>query len=145
MAIVNTYIKFKGDAEEAMNFYKDALGGEFIATLRHGDNPETTEAAKDKIAFMVLALDNETTIMASDVLNEEADKVVPGNNVYIYINQKDKDAVDAVFEKLKMGGDVINPPAATPWGGYFCELIDRFGILWIINFQKDLGPLSRRP
>jgi len=145
MAIVNAYVKFKGNAEEAMKFYKNALGGEFIATLRHGDNPSVSNGNQDKIAFMVLALDNETTIMASDVIDSDGESLREGNNVYLYINQKDKNAVDEVFEKLKVGGHVVSSPAATPWGGYFCELIDPFGVSWIINYQQDLGPLSRRP
>lgn len=145
MAIVNVYVKFKGDAEEAMNFYKNALGGEFIATTRHGDNQKVSDDVKDKIAFMVLALNNETTIMASDVIGADANNLAEGNNVYVYINQKNKEAVDTAFEKLKVGGNVLNAPTDTPWGGYFCEIIDKFGISWIINYQQDLGPLSRRP
>lgn len=145
MAIVNVRITFKGNTEEAMTFYKEALGGEFIATLRYGDAQEVSDDIKEKIAFMVLALDNETTIMAHDVVGDDAKNVVEGNNVYVYINQKDKEAVDATFEKLKRGGNVTHAPEATPWGGYFCELVDKFGVSWIINYQQDLGPLSRRP
>lgn len=128
-----------------MNFYKEALGGEFIATLRYGDNQEVGSDIKDKIAFMVLALDNETTIMASDAVGADAEALVGGNNVSVYINQDSQESVDAAFEKLRVSGKVINAPETTPWGGYFCELVDQFGISWIINYQKDLGPLSRRP
>lgn len=46
MAIVNVYIKFKGNTEEAMSFYKNALGGEFIATLRYGDAGEVADDIK---------------------------------------------------------------------------------------------------
>lgn len=145
MATVNVYVKFRGNAEEAMIFYKNALGGEFIATLRHGDSQEQPTTYKDKIAFMVLALDNETTIMASDTVGPDADNLAEGNNVYVYINQENKEAVDTVFEKLKVGGSILNTPADTPWGGYFCEVTDKFGISWIINHQQELGPLSRRP
>lgn len=145
MAIVNVRIMFKGNTEDAMNFYKEVFGGEFIATLRYGDNQEVVSDIKDKIAFMVLALDNETTIMACDAVGSDAEKVIDGNNVCVYINQNNQESVDAAFEKLKIGGKVINAPETTPWGGYFCELVDKFGISWIVNYQKDLGPLSRRP
>lgn len=83
--------------------------------------------------------------MASDVVGTDAESIIEGNNVYTYINEESKEAVDSVFEKLKVGGRVVSPPAATPWGGYFCELVDKFGTSWIINYQEDLGPLSRRP
>jgi PhnB protein len=149
MATINAYIKFSGVAEEAMKFYKNALGGEFIATLRYGDNAEEADKVnlsdKDKIAFMVLAVGNGTTIMASDVIGSAVNDVIEGNNMYVYINMETRNAVDAAFSKLKIGGNVRSTPGKTPWGGYYCEFVDKFDISWIINYQQDLGPLSRRP
>lgn len=149
MATINAYIKFKGVTEEAMQFYKHAFGGEFIATLRYGDNAKESNSVdpgdKDKIAFMVLAVGNGTTIMASDIVGPAVNDIVEGNNVYVYVNLETKAAVDTVFGKLKVGGNTLSTPQATPWGGYYCELVDKFDISWIINYQQDLGPLSRRP
>lgn len=149
MATVNSYLKFNGHAEEALTFYKEAFGGEFLAVLRYGDNPKMAKSLtsddQSKIAFMVLDVGNGTTIMASDILLPDANNVVVGNNVYIYINTVSQEEVDQIFVKLEKGADVKNPPTEAPWSGYYCELVDKFGISWIINYQRDLGPLSRRP
>lgn len=148
-ATVNAYIKLHGNAKEAMDFYKNVFNGEFLAVLRYGDEPAqldkmSTEDQR-KIAFMTLNIGHGTTLMASDVIGSNAEHLRDGNNVYIYINVESEQELDGIFAKLKRGGRVLNEPTNTPWGGYYCELVDAYGISWIINFQRDLGPLSHRP
>lgn len=148
-ATINAYLKLHGNANEAMEFYKDVFNGEFLAVLRYGDDAEQARALSDedkqKIAFMTLNIGHGTTLMASDIIGPDAKKLVDGNNVYIYVNVESEQELDDVYAKLIKGARVLNEPANTPWGGYFCELVDIYGISWIVNFQRDLGPLSHRP
>ena len=52
MTVVNPYLNFNGNTEEAFNLYKSVFGGEFQALMRFKDNPqcgEISESDKDRI------------------------------------------------------------------------------------------------
>ncbi len=60
------YLMFKGNAEEAMNFYKDCFNGEILGIERYDGAPmPVPEEFKQKVMHMTLKLPN-GTIMASD-------------------------------------------------------------------------------
>ena len=45
MTIINPYLTFLGNCEEAFNHYKDVFGGEFTYVGRFGDMPPQEEGA----------------------------------------------------------------------------------------------------
>ena len=45
MALMNPYINFNGNAEEAFNFYKSVFGGEFAKIMRFTHSISTHAAA----------------------------------------------------------------------------------------------------
>lgn len=149
MATVNVLIKFKGNTEEALALYRDAFDGEYLALLRYGDDAEAAEqidaSYHQKVAFVALDVGNHTTIMASDILPSQDSSLTIGNNVTVYMNVSSNQVLDEVFGKLSQGGVVDEVPHDTAWGSYYCSFTDKFGIVWALNYQRDLGPLSRRP
>ena len=48
MALINPYIHFNGNAEEAFTFYKSVFGGEFAKIMRYKDlsSPEYPSSRK---------------------------------------------------------------------------------------------------
>src|SRR5688572_27727412 len=76
MPQVNPYINFRGNCEEAFNFYKSVFGGEFPMVGRYKDMPpsegEHTAMDGEKIMHMSLPISKETCLMGSDIGGEWA-------------------------------------------------------------------------
>src|SRR5687767_6968034 len=89
MKSVSPYLNFKGNTEEAFNFYKSVFGGEFLALMRFRDfgNNEmgVREADLDKIAHIALPLGPHSMLMATDVVEGMPGGFAVGNNVYIHL------------------------------------------------------------
>lgn len=137
--MINPYLNFPGNAEEAFNFYKSVFGGEFAMVQRFKDTTAPGElSAEDgeKMMHIALPLGNNNVLMASDVLESKGDKFIEGNNIYLSINTDSKEEADKLFNGLSAGGQVELPMADMFWGDYFGMLFDKFGIKWMISFHK---------
>ncbi|MEJ6979545.1 VOC family protein [Pedobacter sp. P351] len=143
MTTVNVYLNFEGNCEEAFNFYKSVLGGEFSYVGRFKDMPPQegmlpmSEEMGNKIMHISLPVSKETMLMGSDTGGEWAPSYIRGNNFSISINTDNKENADRLFSGLSEGGNVGMPLADTFWGDYFGMLEDKFGINWMIGFNKQ--------
>lgn len=141
MTTVNVYLTFKGNCEEAFNFYRSVLGGEFQYVGRFGDMPpqegmQMPESDKNKIMHISLPVSKETILMGSDTGGEWAPDFREGNNFSISVNTDSTQEADRVFNGLSAGGNITMPIADTFWGSYFGMLTDKFGINWMVSFEK---------
>lgn len=145
MAAINPYLHFKGNTEEAFNFYKSVFGGEFAMVKRYKDIPgqEGCEEMKivgddlEKIMHIALPIGSGNVLMATDAVGSMAEKVVAENNFSISISAESKEEADKLFNGLSEGGNVTMPLADAFWGAYFGMLTDKFGIQWMINFDTN--------
>ena len=135
MAQLNPYLNFNNNCREAMNFYKDCLGGE-LTLQTVGEMPamaaQMPAHLKDSILHSTLK-SGEIVIMASD-LNRE--KPLEGNTFSLCINCSSEDELNTFFSKLSAGGKVVQPLGDMPWGAKYGEITDKFGKNWMFNFQK---------
>ena len=136
MRTMHPYLNFDGQAEEAFNFYKSILGGEFISFQKMGDMPgtEVPEADKNLVMHVALPINEHTILMASDCSSSMGQTFVAGNNSYININAESRADADHLFNGLSAGGTIEMPMADMFWGDYFGSFKDKFGVLWMINF-----------
>jgi PhnB protein len=136
MTKINTYITFNGNCREAITFYQECLGGElFLQTI--GDSPLAAQMPplmQDCILHSTLTK-GELIIMASDMVSEQG--LLKGNNVSLMLNCSSEDEIRTTYEKLSEGGDARHPLENTFWGALFGGLTDKFGILWLLNFDKN--------
>lgn len=144
MAIVNIYLNFNGDCEQAFDFYKSVFGGEFSYVGRFKDMPPSEDAGKqvpeemaNRIMHISLPISKETSLMGSDTGGEWAASFKQGNNFSISINADSKDDADRIFNALAAGGQVTMPLANTFWGDYFGMLTDKFGINWMMSYNEQ--------
>lgn len=131
---LNSYLTFGGNCEEAMNFYKAALGGEFVSVNHFKDGPAdmgVPDHLKDKVMHMTLQF-GDNTLMASDDMMGGAPAA---GNIALSLNFDNTDTVDGLFEKLSAGGTVIMPLENTFWGSRFGMFTDQFGVKWMLNAQ----------
>ena len=97
MPQVNAYLNFKGNCEEAFNFYKTVFGGDFPYVGRYKDMPASDkshagEVDGNLIMHISLPISKETTLMGSDVGGEWAKHTVEGNNVQLSVNTESAEA-----------------------------------------------------
>jgi len=143
MATTNTYLNFKGNCEEAFNFYKSVFGGEFNYIGKFGDMPAQegqtmSEEEANKIMHVSLPIGT-SILMGSDTGGEWAPTFIQGNNFSISIGAESKEEADRLYEGLSDGGKATMPMADTFWGDYFGMFEDKFGINWMISYNEN-GP-----
>lgn len=142
MATVSTYLTFNGNCEEAFNFYKSVLGGEFTYIGRFGEMPPQEgmppmdEADRNKIMHVGLPIGS-TVLMGSDTGGDWASSFIQGNNFSVSVNAENKIEADRLFNGLSVGGQVTMPMADTFWGSYFGMFTDKFGINWMVSFETQ--------
>jgi PhnB protein len=127
------YIFFYGRCEEALEFYKNVLGGTYDLQ-RTADTPMAEHVSpefRNKVmhaSFRAPGL----AFMASD--GREAKPVDPeAGNISLALAAHDRATGDRVFKALAEGGEVKMPLDEAFWGGRFGMLHDRFGLEWMIT------------
>lgn len=139
MAIINPYLSFNGNCEEAFNFYKSIFGGEFPTLMRFKDEPSgktKSGSEAEKIMHVSLPIGRGTVLMGSD-WPKEFGKIIIGNNFSISISTESKSETDRIFNALSAGGKVTMPMNDTFWGSYFGMFADKFGIQWMVSFDSN--------
>ena len=140
---VSPFLWFDNNAEEAVNYYKTAIGAEITAMMRFKDAPpmpaEQTggegcgpgNPSPDKIMHASFKV-GDTVIMASDA--PQGYKEPAGISVALGLNDTAKG--EQIFNALSDGGQVTMPYQATFWAAGFGMCVDRFGIPWMINVEE---------
>jgi PhnB protein len=132
MAQLNSYLTFNGNCREAMEFYRDCLGGE-LSIMAVGDSPMASQMLDQKDQVMHSMLKNDgMVLMASDMIMPG--ELIQGNTVTLCIIGGNAEELKTFFTKLSEGGKVGHE-LKEEFFGTFGELTDKFGINWM--FQAD--------
>ncbi len=137
--IINMYLTFDGNCEEAFSFYKSIFGGEYASISRFSEIPPdpkypVAEADQNKIMHVSLPISQETVLMGSDTAGGFGPGLVVGNNFSISVTTESKEEADKVFQQLSDGGTVTMPMADTFWDSYFGMCMDKFNIQWMVGY-----------
>jgi PhnB protein len=133
---LNPYLHFNdGRCREAMEFYRGVFGGT-IELQTVAESPMANEMAKDKQGLIMHAAltSGDVFFMAADMMR---DKAVVGDSVSIAVHCSSEKELNEHFAKLKEGGDVFMAPESVPWGAIYAMVTDKYGIEWLLNFQKE--------
>lgn len=143
MLSVNPYLNFKGNTEEAFNFYRKVFGGEFRNVIRFrefgGKEMGIPEADLDRIAHIALPLGKDDMLMGTDVLESLGQTLNVGNNSYLNIDAESAEEADRLFRALAEGGSVEMALAQTQWAEKYGICADRYGVQWMINYTGNVG------
>ena len=138
MKAVNPYLNFKGNTEQAFNFYKSVFGGEFQGLMRFRDFGENSmgipDHELDKIAHIALPLGGGALLMATDVVDGMPGKLTMGTNFYITLEPDTSDEAKTLFTALSAGGSTEMPLQATQWAELYGICTDKFGVQWMVNY-----------
>ncbi|MCH7231488.1 VOC family protein [Glycomyces sp. L485] len=131
VSVLNPYLVFDGNAREAMEYYRDVLGGELnINTF--GEFGQSGATA-DKVMHARLKSDA-GVIMASDTAPGMAYE--PGRNFSISLSGENADELRGYWNGLSKSGTVTMPLEKQIWGDEFGACVDRFGISWMVNINS---------
>ena len=132
---IEPYLFFNGRCEEAIEFYRKALGAEVETIMRYKESPEPPPPGmvppgfENKIMHASLTI-GQTTMMASD--GSSADKPsFEGFSLGLQVSNEAQ--ASRAFDALADGGKIKMPLTKTFWSPLFGMLEDRFGIGWMIN------------
>jgi PhnB protein len=128
---VQPYLFFEGRCEEAIEFYRKALGAEVIMLMRFKDSPDPTMCGPgtlDKVMHASLRI-GDSTVLASDG-RCEAKATYQGFALSLTVRTEAE--ADQRFAALSEGGQVQMPLTKTFFSARFGMVADRFGMSWMI-------------
>ncbi len=129
---VEPYLLFEGCCEEAIEFYRKALGAVVTMLVRFGESPDPEmcrPGVGDKVMHASLRIGN-NTIMASDG-RCEGHPAFQGFSLSLSLT--DEAEAERLFTALSDGGQIRMPLTRTFWSPRFGMVADRFGVSWMIN------------
>ena len=141
MPTLNPNVMFKGNCEQAFEFYQTVFGGALSPKMRWSENkmPDMEVPESDKQLIMHVSLPiGESILMGGDVVRCTENPVTFGNNFTICISAKSKAEADTLFNGLSQGGKVMMPMDIAFWGDYFGMFTDQFGIQWQVDCDAKL-------
>jgi PhnB protein len=130
--IVQPYLSFEGRCEEALEFYRNAIGAEVTTLLRYKDSPDpgmSAPASLDKVMHATLRV-GECTVFASD---GRCGGKPNFQGIWLALTAPDEADAQRLFEALAEAGQVQLPLTKTFFSPRFGIVTDRFGVSWMIQ------------
>ena len=131
---VQPYLFFDGRCEEAIEFYKKALGAEVVFMMRFNESPDppppgmVPPGSEKKIMHAAMRI-GETEVMASD---GRAMGKPEFKGVTLSLSASSEAEADRLFNALADGGQVQMPIGKTFFSPRFGVVSDRFGVSWMV-------------
>ncbi|MEX1020153.1 MAG: VOC family protein [Litorilinea sp.] len=147
MMKLNPYIFLPGTATEAIELYKEVFNVEPTGLMHYSDMPgdaaaqdpdmaPSTETAAARIMHASFEIGADT-LMISDAPEGQDNTVVMGGQTILSAHPDSREEADRIFALLSDGGTVQSPMNDEFWGDYFGQCIDRFGVIWMVNYNAD--------
>lgn len=125
---ITPYIVLDGNAQEAIQFYAEVLGGKIEGIIRFGDNPfpGMPEEAESRVMHAHLTV-GDSALMFSDTYPGQEHTV--GNQVTIALVVDTVEEAERIYAALAEGARKIEMELQeTDWSPAYASLIDRFGV-----------------
>ena len=143
-----THLNFRGDARQALEFYRSVFGGE-LSTARYADLGMPADApGADGVVFGLLESPSGFRVMAYDIpgatggtpaaaaagsTRRESGLTITDRPFFLSVRGETLAEVERYWTALAEGGTVIEPLAASPWSPGSGMLVDAFGVTWILD------------
>ena len=133
---VTPYLFLDGRCEDAIEFYKKALGAEVSMMMRFKESPDKamcTPGSDNKIMHACIKIAG-APVMLSDGRNEGKTKF---EGFSLSLDPKTEAEAKKMFTALSEGGQVQMPLAETFFAKTFGMVADKFGVGWMIICEKQ--------
>ena len=128
---LDPYIYFDGRCDEAIDFYRDALGAEVSMLVRFKNAPDPSmirPGTEEKVMHANLRIGDKTVLVSDGRCTGQPSF----QGFSLAITAADETEADRVFTALSKGGNVTMPMAKTFFSPRFGMLTDQFGVGWIV-------------
>jgi len=128
---VQPYLDFNGRCDEALEFYKKAIGAKVAMLMRWKDSPDKsmcTPENADKVMHAQFQI-GDTAVMASDGRGTGKPNF---HGIMLSISAASEAEVDRLFAGLAEGGNVQMPLSKTFFSPRFGMVADKFGVGWMV-------------
>jgi PhnB protein len=142
--LVQPYLMFGGRCQEAIDFYRDALGAEVVMAMRFKESPESPppgmvpENWGDKIMHSAFKI-GDSLVMASDGCSTGDAKFL---GITLSLTVANEQEADRRFASLSEGGQVTMPLAKTFFSPKFGMVVDRFGVGWMVVVETEAAAMA---
>ncbi len=133
MTALTPYLHLPGTAREALTFYGEVFdqGVQLHTFAEFG----RTDAPADSIAHGYL-VDGPVTLFAADAAGDELPLRCEGLMLAL-LGTADPSTLRTWFARLSEGGRVVDDLQERPWGASDGQVVDRFGLHWLVGFEGD--------
>lgn len=127
------YLYFSGRCDEAIEFYKRAIGAKVDMLMRFNESPDAIpegmlqEGFEDKVMHVTFRIGN-TEVLASDGCDDKS--TFEGFRLALTVSSE-SDA-DRIFAALSEGGSVDMPLTKTFWSPRYGMVTDKFNVGWMV-------------
>jgi PhnB protein len=127
-----THLNFRGDARDALAFYRSVFGGE-QKLISYADAHSVQDPSEaDQIMWGQVAADNGFRIMAYDVPSATAHD--PGEiPFFVSVRGEDAEEISGHWTRLCEGSTVVRPLEPAGWATLYGMVKDRFGVTWVLD------------
>ena len=128
---VQPYLDFNGRCDEALEFYKKAIGAKVGMLMRFKDTPDKfmiSPGSENKVMHAQLQV-GDTIVMASDGRNSGKPNF---QGIMLSISANTEAEADKIFNGLAEGGQVQMPLGKTFFAPRFGMVADKFGVGWMV-------------
>jgi PhnB protein len=131
---VMAQLAFNGNCRQAFQLYEQVLNGKITVMNSLGDTkdvplpPGSRPSAPEHIRFAQLQI-GDCALLGNDV---PADEFAPMRGFNIALHAQSVAEATRIFTALAEGGKVTVPLAKVAWSPSFGQLVDRFGVPWLI-------------
>ena len=127
------YVHFPGTARDALNFYGDVFSCD--VQLHSFEEFNRTDGPADAVAHGYL-VNGPVRIFASDAVGDEPPLRCEGLMLSL-LGASTPSILTSWFHKLSIGGHVVDDLQARSWNASDGQVIDRFGLHWLIGFESE--------
>jgi len=126
-----TTISFQGNCDEALTFYKEALGAEVNDVAYFRDAPP--DSGMDESLPPNFVMHSEVLIFGKQItMTDGGTAPITGDYFSLMLSLDSAEEVASIFNKLADGGKIIEALAPQFWATLCGDVQDRFGINWHI-------------
>jgi PhnB protein len=127
------YVHFPGTARAALTFYGEVFG--CAVELHSFAEFGRTDGPGDAIAHGCLT-GGPVALFGADVAGDEQPLRAEGLMLAL-LGTADPATLRQWFSRLSDGGRVADDLQQRPWGAFDGQVIDRYGLHWLIGFEDD--------
>lgn len=130
------HLNFRGDAREALGFYRDVTGGK-LSMFTYEDAGRVTDPAEaEQVVWGQVTAPGGFHVMAFDVpAARPFDRGVA--SFFVSVRGQTVEEVEALWKGLADGATIVEDFGPSGWSPAYGMLTDRFGVTWVLDVEAS--------